>query len=155
MSRLGIKSLTLLAAVAVLAVVRPAHAAPPWRELVRAELARVLTPAEVERLLASRFADAALDELFAGWDGQGDVLSVRRGADGIVLETIIRDRHCTSRLSRPEAPIEAPVCEDVVRADGVRTATFGRDVYAPPKPRSPPRSAPPGATAARCSGGRG
>ncbi|MFO0744337.1 MAG: hypothetical protein U1F43_01515 [Myxococcota bacterium] len=143
--RSGLTQAMLLATTLAVAVVCPAHAAPPaWEPALRRELATVLSPAELERLLASRFADDALADLFEGWDGQGDVLRVARTAAGIELSTTIRDRHCTARLARPETPIEAPVCEDATRPGGQRSATFTPDTYAP-KPRRPRPPAPPAA----------
>lgn len=132
------------AACTVLALPR-AEAAPSWEPLLDRELGALLSPTEVARLKASRFATDALAELFAGWDGQGDELRVVRGPDGVELRVTIRDRRCTAKLARPESPIEPPVCELATRPDGTRAATFTPETYATPRPVKPrpPRPAAP------------
>lgn len=139
---LGRVSAVLIACAAMTAAARAEPGPPIWRAPVEAELGRLLAPAEVARVLGDRRVREALDELFDGWDGVADTLTVTRQGGELVVATTLRERRCLTRLSvGPELGRVEPICDEVVRQDGERSLRVGERVWrervAPRAPRPP------------------
>ena len=119
---------------------RPDDAA---RALVQRELARHLSPDQIDRLLREPRVARALDDLLEGWDGVGDSLEVERKDDAIVLRTLVRERRCLARLGLgPEiGPVE-PRCDEALREDGDRKLVLDAELWRAPE-RAPRARRPP------------
>jgi len=119
---------------------------------VEAELRRFLAPTEVERVLRERRVRDALDELFDGWDGVADTLTVTREGGELVLATTLRERRCLARLGvGPEVGAAEPVCDEVVRTDGQRSLRVGERVWRAPKPQAVAKAAAKAAAVAKAA----
>lgn len=121
-----------------------AHAVT-WTEVeavVRPALAKVLTPDEIDRLLARDNVRRALFETLDGWDGRHDRLVVGLGAGGdLELRAVLGAARtsCTTTLSRSESGASEPLCTETVD-EVARGVDLGRDLWLPaPRPRPRPR----------------
>lgn len=142
------RAVMFVACVAMTSVVR-AEPGPTWMPAVEAELGRVLAPAEVTRLLREPRVRDALAELFVGWDGVADTLTVTREGGEVVLATTLRERRCLARLGvGAEIGRVEPVCDEVVRTDGKRTLRVAERVWREPPRVKKPRASPPVVAAA-------
>lgn len=122
-----------------------AAAAAPWPEVearVRPALARHLSAAELDRLLARDDVRALLRDTFGTWDGADDRLEVSRDSGGAVTVRVVtaaRQTACHAPLV--EGGAAEPICESVVAPVADVRAVLEPDLWR--APRRAPRPAPP------------
>lgn len=115
-----------------------APASPESR--VRSALRGVLTPREVERLLARPGMVSVLDELVRGMDGEEDELRAVRDARGVTVEVTLRrrDSACLPGAASGEVAAPSSECGEVLTVEDRRELRLDSALWRPPPRVRPP-----------------
>jgi hypothetical protein len=106
---------------------------------VRAALSGVLTPRELNRVLARPGMARVLDELTRGMDGGEDTLTAVRGSGGVTLKVTLasREQLCFDLAGGAEAPGARTNCVEQTRVSEERSLELQASLWRPPeRPRA-------------------